>query len=166
MPANAGFYYLRRGRAAESFLSLVLERLAEIPRGSVDDDQTVMNKVLVEKPPPMSFSLLDNSTYLCGHTLKTAVQWPGHHLKASKGPASISRDRPVAVVHVNWTGSLAEKKRLLLRGGFWHLCAGQGPEGAEADMRAAGQWYDAEALAGRRRPRNPERRGKGGRAFR
>eukprot|EP00192_Tetraselmis_astigmatica_P006209 CAMPEP_0117652104 /NCGR_PEP_ID=MMETSP0804-20121206/2450_1 /TAXON_ID=1074897 /ORGANISM="Tetraselmis astigmatica, Strain CCMP880" /LENGTH=448 /DNA_ID=CAMNT_0005458131 /DNA_START=203 /DNA_END=1550 /DNA_ORIENTATION=+ len=122
---------------------------------SEEDDQTIINKVLVQQPPLLSYSLLDNSTFLCGHTLKTAVKWPGHRLKASKGPAKVSHTQPVAVVHVNWTGSLAEKKRLLLHSGFWHLCKGVGLQGYEARLRAAGQWFDAESLARPRKKRPP-----------
>lgn len=128
-----------------NFLDAVMEQLKRA--SPEDDDQTVMNKVLVRRPQLMTYSLLDNSTYLCGHTVKTAVRWPGHHLKKSKGPAAVSTDDPVAVVHVNWTGSLAEKKRLLLHSGFWHLCKGVGADAFESHLRAAGQWFDAESMA-------------------
>jgi hypothetical protein len=77
-------------------------------------------------------------------------------MKLSKGPAQVSRVSQVAVVHVNWTGSLAEKKRLLLRAGFWHLCKGMGADGMEKQLKASGQWFDAEGLAdGRRGNRKP-----------
>lgn len=128
----------------------MLRRLAEVPPGSEEDDQTVMNKVLAEAPPKLAFRLLDNSTFLCGHTLKTHVAWPGHKLKASKGPATVSQTEAVNVVHVNWTGSLAEKKRLLLRAGFWHMCHGMGSAGFEQHLRDNRQWFDAEGLAARK----------------
>jgi len=153
--ANAGFYYLRCTSSVLRFLGRVLQLLLEVAPGSEEDDQTIINKVLVQQPPLLSYSLLDNSTFLCGHTLKTAVKWPGHRLKASKGPAKVSHTQPVAVVHVNWTGSLAEKKRLLLHSGFWHLCKGVGLQGYEARLRAAGQWFDAESLARPRKKRPP-----------
>ena len=135
----------------------VLELLAAVKPGSDQDDQTVLNRVLVEPPPSpgaaLRYALLDNSTFLCGHTLKTHVRWPGHKLKESKGPAKVSRREPVAVVHVNWTGSLAEKRRLLLRAGFWHLCKGLGAAGLERQLRASGQWFEAEGLANSRKRR-------------
>uniref|UniRef100_A0A061RCR6 Glycosyl transferase family gt77 hemi-cellulose cell wall biosynthesis n=1 Tax=Tetraselmis sp. GSL018 TaxID=582737 RepID=A0A061RCR6_9CHLO len=148
--ANAGFYYLRAGPSALSFLDKVLSRLDGVEAGTAEGDQTSFNRALVDRPPVASYALLDNSTYLCGHTLKRHLDWPGFHLKASKGPAKVSETEPVAVVHVNWTGSLAEKKRLLLRSGFWHLCKGLGPKKYEEHLRATGEWFDAESLA--RRP--------------
>uniref|UniRef100_A0A7S1SVY4 Uncharacterized protein n=1 Tax=Tetraselmis chuii TaxID=63592 RepID=A0A7S1SVY4_9CHLO len=120
-----------------------------------------MNKVLVEQPPILRYALLDNSTYLCGHTLKTHVAWPGHKMKTSKGPARVSGSKAVAVVHVNWTGSLAEKKRLLLRAGFWHMCGGIGAEGFEKQLKESRQWFDAERIAARKVGENKPNKSKG-----
>ena len=155
--ANAGFYYLRSGDRTRACVARVLELLAAVEPGSDQDDQTVLNRVLVEPSPSpgaaLRYSLLDNSTFLCGHTVKTHMRWPGHKLKESKGPAQVSSREPVAVAHVNWTGSLAEKRRLLLRAGFWHLCKGVGPAGLEQQLRDSRQWFDAEGLASGRKPR-------------